>query len=277
MACRVTRFAPSPTGWLHLGHVYAALIAAQRSERFILRVEDIDRARCSLAFEEALLEDLAWLGLEWERPVLRQSARIPLYRAAQERLSDLGLTYYCTCTRGDIRAALSAPQASGTAAGLSAEPVYPGTCRTAGHRSGTLRLNMAAAFDAAGFGVSFEETGDVMRAGTHLLRRENVLRELGDIVVARRDIGTSYHIAVVVDDAAQGISEVTRGADLYAVTPVQVVLQRVLGLPTPLYHHHRLICNDQGRRLAKREDAMALRRYRALGMSPADVRLLVGL
>lgn len=273
MAERVTRFAPSPTGPLHLGHAYAALVAAGRGDRFLLRIEDIDRARCKPEFEAAILDDLRWLGLRWEIPVMRQSDRLPAYDAALARLYEMGLTYHCTCTRGDIKAALSAPQEGAAVIGPDG-PVYPGTCRGKGHRAGALRLDMAAAMARLGE-IGFHETG--MRAGDHIYSAAQMIETVGDIVLARRDIGTSYHIAVVVDDAAQAITEVTRGEDLFEATAIHVVLQRLLGLPTPAYHHHRLIRDDQGKRLAKRDDARALAKYRAEGATPEDIRRMVGL
>lgn len=266
----VTRFAPSPTGPLHLGHAYAALVAAARGERFLLRIEDIDRARCRSEWEAAIYDDLSWLGLAWETPVMRQSERGAAYEAALAHLSQMGLTYHCTCTRADIRAALSAPQEG---AGVGPDgPVYPGTCRGKGHETGALRLDMAAAMARLGE-VAFVETGT--RAGTHRFDA-GLAAMVGDIVLARRDIGVAYHLAVVVDDAAQEITEVTRGEDLFDATAIHVVLQRLLGLPVPLFYHHRLIRDDLGKRLAKRDDARALAKYRAEGATPGDIRRMVG-
>lgn len=270
---RVTRFAPSPTGPLHLGHAYAALVAAERGDRFLLRIEDIDQARCRWAYEVAIYQDLGWLGLTWEVPVLHQSARLPLYQAALDRLAAQGLTYHCTCSRGDIRAALSAPQEGAPMIGPDG-PIYPGTCRDKGLTEGAVRLNMARAMARLGE-VAYEETG--ADPGTHRFDAARMSHEIGDVVLARRDIGTSYHLAVVVDDAAQGITEVTRGADLAPATPLHVLLQQLLGLPVPIYHHHRLIRDSQGKRLAKRDDARALAKYRAEGATPADIRRMVGL
>ena len=273
MAGRVTRFAPSPTGPLHLGHAFAAMVAASRGDRFLLRIEDIDITRCKPEFEAAILDDLNWLGLRWQPPVIRQSARSAAYETALAHLCSLGLAYHCTCTRGDIKAALSAPQEGAPVIGPDG-PVYPGTCRGKGHQTGALRLDMAAAM-ARLEEIRFIETET--RAGEHRYSSARMIETIGDIVLARRDIGTSYHIAVVVDDAAQGITEVTRGEDLFEATAIHVVLQRLLGLPTPAYHHHRLIRDDQGKRLAKRDDARALAKYRAEGATPADIRAMVGL
>ncbi len=262
---RVTRFAPSPTGPLHLGHAYAALIAAQRADRFLIRIEDIDLSRSRPVYEAAIFDDLNWLGLTWEEPVLRQSTRQTAYDTALKHLTALGLTYTCTCTRADIRAALNAPQE-----GVDG-PLYPGTCRDKGHTDGALRLNIARA-TAALPDLSFVETGR-----PHRFNPRQLAKTTGDIVLARRDIGVAYHLAVVVDDAFQGVTEVTRGEDLLPATPLQVLLQHLLGLPTPAYHHHRLIRDDQGKRLAKRDDARALSKYRAEGATPADIRRMIGL
>ena len=258
---RITRFAPSPTGPLHLGHAFAAIIAAERGDIFLLRIEDIDQTRCRAAYEQAIHDDLHWLGLTWPEPVLRQSTRSAAYQTALQTLTEQGLTYHCTCTRADIRAALSAPQGA-------AEPVYPGTCRHAGHPSGALRLNSALA-TATLPDLTFAESGQ-----TH---RFNPRQLTNDVILSRADLGTAYHLAVVVDDAYQGITEVTRGADLLPATPLQVLLQHLLHLPTPTYHHHRLILDDNGKRLAKRDDARALSKYLAEGATPADIHRMVGL
>ena len=270
MAEVVTRFAPSPTGPLHLGHAYAAMVAAARGTRFLLRIEDIDAPRCTPAWEAAIYDDLQWLGLTWQTPVLRQSDRLAAYQTALVHLYNMGLTYRCSCTRGDIRAALSAPQE-----GMIGPdgPIYPGTCQGL-QGKGAVRLNMGLAM-ARLEKIAFVETDK--RAGAHHFDTSQMISRVGDIVLARRDIGTSYHLSVVVDDAAQGITHVTRGDDLFEATAIHVVLQRLLGLPTPTYHHHRLIRDDQGHRLAKRDDARALSKYRAEGATPADIRRLVGL
>jgi glutamyl-Q tRNA(Asp) synthetase len=280
----VTRFAPSPTGLLHLGHAYSALLAFEQAKSqngtFLLRIEDIDQPRCKPEFEQAIYDDLAWLGLTWPTPVLRQSDRRGAYDAALNRLTDMGLTYPCSCTRGDIRAALSAPQEGAPMIGPDG-PIYPGTCRDLPPRApkdtDAIRLNIAHAADYLGAqNLTFTETGPI-HAGTHNIDLRTLPDTVGDIVLARRDIGTSYHIAVTVDDAAQGVTTVTRGADLFAATTVHVLLQRLLGLPTPTYHHHDLIRDDTGKRLAKRDDARAIAKYRADGATPADIRAMVGL
>lgn len=272
-----TRFAPSPTGLLHLGHAYSALVAAERARStggtFLLRIEDIDSARCRPEFEAAAFEDLRWLGLDWPEPVMRQSARQAAYAAALDRLAALGVCYPCRCTRGDIRAALSAPQE-----GALPGP-YPGLCR---HRSmaeaaegDAIRLDLGRALALTG-PVGFTETGP-LHPGRQAVDPGWLAREIGDVVLARRDLGTSYHLAVVADDAAQGITEVVRGADLFETSGLHRVLQILLELPEPRYHHHRLIRDAAGKRLAKRDDARAIRRYRDAGASPEEVAAMVGL
>lgn len=280
MAGLITRFAPSPTGPLHLGHAFSALTAFDNARAVgghcLLRIEDIDSARCKVGFEQAIYDDLHWLGIEWPQPVLHQSRRSAAYAAALARLESLGVTYRCTCTRGDIRAALSAPQEGVPLVGPDG-PVYPGICRDAGRHApdAAIRLNMARAVARIG-DLGFDELGP-LHTGPHLFDPDALIAEVGDIVLARRDIGTSYHLAVTVDDAAQGVSLVTRGDDLFDATAIHVVLQRLLGLPTPAYHHHRLIRDATGKRLAKRDDSRALGLYRAEGATPEDIRALVGL
>jgi len=273
-----TRFAPSPTGLLHLGHAFSALTAWARAQASggtcLLRIEDIDTPRCRPEFEAAIFDDLRWLGLGWPEPVMRQSERMPAYRAALERLAAAGLVYPCRCTRGDIRAALSAPHEG------DGPPPYPGTCRDrpmaqAGPND-AIRLHLERVLDALGPDLpGWEETGTDSPGPRRL--DPDALRGLGDPVLARRDIGTSYLLAVVVDDAAQGITEAVRGADLLPETPMQVLLAAALGLRAPAFHHHRLIRDAQGRRLAKRDDARSLRSLRAAGASPADIRRMLGI
>lgn len=276
----VTRFAPSPTGPLHLGHAFSALTAQARANAaggvMLLRIEDIDPARSKPEWEAAIHRDLAWLGVGYPRPVMRQSERLAEYRAALARLEGLGVLYPCGCSRGDIRAALSAPQEGATGPdGV----IYPGTCRgraIADAGSGdAIRLDMDRAMALAG-GLEFTESGPEF-AGVHRFDAGFMRERVGDVVLARRDFGTSYHLSVVVDDAAQGVTEVVRGADLFEAVPIHLLLQRLLGLPAPAYHHHRLIRDEAGKRLAKRDDARALAKYRADGATPADIRRMVGL
>jgi glutamyl-Q tRNA(Asp) synthetase len=266
----VTRFAPSPTGYLHLGHAHAALFAARAARtaggRFLLRVEDIDFTRCRPEYEDAIFEDLAWLGLAWDGPVLRQSERRAAYDAALTALAAAGLTYPCSCTRKEIAAEIAA--AGGAPQGPDG-PLYPGTCRGRSDRGdeAAVRLDCEKAGRLAGR-LEFLDRG----VGEVVV--EPCL--FGDAVIARRDIGTSYHLACVVDDAHQGVTLVTRGEDLLPATHIQRVLQAVLGLPAPQYYHHGLLRDEEGRRLAKRDAARSIRSLREEGVSPAGVRALAG-
>ncbi len=277
-----TRFAPSPTGPLHLGHAYSALLAhdmAREAEgNFLLRIEDIDQSRARPEWEAQIYDDLHWLGLNWPLPVMRQSERLPRYAAALDRLAALGLTYPCGCRRGDIEAAAGAPQEGVPRFGPDGR-IYPGTCReramAAAGRDDVIRLNMEKATRALP-ALRFSETG-AAHAGEHRLDPDHLCQAVGDIVLVRRQMGSSYHLSVVVDDADQGITHVVRGQDLFEATQIHVLLQHLLGLPTPVYHHHRLIRDDRGKRLAKRDDARAIAKYRAEGATPDDIRRLVGL
>jgi glutamyl-Q tRNA(Asp) synthetase len=283
-----TRFAPSPTGPLHLGHAYAAILAHDMARaargQFLLRIEDIDQTRARAAWEAQISDDLHWLGLTWEGPVMRQSDRLPAYRAALQGLWQRGLIYECTCTRRDILEASSAPQEGATPPTGPDGPVYPGTCRR-DHDGITplpdaaLRLNMARAVDTLTAKLQFAETGQGPegQSGDQVIDLSDLVNQVGDVVLARRDMGTSYHLAVVLDDAAQSVTHVTRGADLFEATQIHVLLQQILGLPTPVYHHHRLIRDDHGKRLAKRDDARAISTYRAEGISPAQIRQMIGI
>ena len=250
--------------------------------QFLLRIEDIDQSRARPEWEARIYDDLAWLGLAWPRPVMRQSERMAAYDAALDRLWDMGLLYPCTCSRRDIQDAMSAPQEGVPQHGPDGL-IYPGTCRRktpAHHRAHhvTLRLDMARACKMLG-PLRFDETG-AGPGGEHgriEIAATDMIAHVGDIVVARRDMGTSYHLSVVVDDAAQKVSQVVRGQDLFEATRIHVVLQNLLDLPVPAYHHHRLIRDEGGRRLAKRDDARAIARYREEGATPADIRRMVGL
>ena len=276
----VTRFAPSPTGLLHLGHAYSAILAHDMAcaagGRFLLRMEDTDLERCRPEWDALIQEDLRWLGLAWDGPVLRQAEHIASYNTRLETLETKGLLYPCSCTRSDIRAALAAPQEG------VAFNVYPGTCRhrpMESRKSGdALRLNLAAALESlAGVDLCFTETGPA-HSGLHRVDPDLAMRQIGDVVLSRKgeDI-VAYFLASSFDDADQGVTHVIRGEDLFDFTPVQVILQHLFGLPTPVYHHHRLIRDDHGKRLAKRDDARAIRKYREDGATPADIRRMVGL
>ena len=283
----ITRFAPSPTGPLHLGHAFSALAAFDMARaaggQFLLRIEDIDQTRARPEWEAQIYDDLRWLGIDWSEPVMRQSTRGAAYQAVLKDLFQNGFLYGCACNRRDILAAASAPQEG-------AEPptgpdgiLYPGTCRgteTALLPPGTPNVAHRLDMAQAALGIyAFTETGEGPNgeSGTITFTAEQAVALLGDVVLARRDGFVAYHLAVVLDDAAQGITHVVRGQDLFEATRIHVVLQRLLGLPTPIYHHHRLIRDEAGKRLAKRDDARAIARYRQDGASPVDIRRMVGL
>ena len=269
----VTRFAPSPTGYLHLGHAFAALTAAAAATHFHLRIEDLDQGRAREDFVAAIFEDLRWLGLHWEEPVLRQSQRFAAYRAALATLTAEGLTYPCFCTRKEIAEEIAnAAQAPHGPDG----PLYPGTCR---HLSENERLLRIRGGDA--YAIRLDAAQAAERAGPLSFLEQDqpiVVQPLlfGDLVLARKDMPASYHLAVVVDDAFEGITLVTRGEDLLPAAHVQRLLQALLGLPTPSYAHHRLILDDQGRKFSKRDQAVTLRALREAGSSPADIRARLG-
>lgn len=293
----ITRFAPSPTGPLHLGHAYSAILAHDMAMAcngtFLLRIEDIDQSRARPEWEAQIHDDLRWLGLWWPEPVMRQSERLGAYHAALDTLWDQGLLYPCHCSRKDIALAASAPQE-----GVTMGPdgvVYPKTCAGSvdpyepGQRPKDLplRLDMQLAANRV-----CKHRIDPDKPWTHVLEfleklhphtglvvvsDDHLTTKIGDVVLSRRDMGTSYHLSVVLDDAAQGVTDVVRGEDLFDATPIHVVLQKLLRLPTPTYHHHRLIRDYNGKRLAKRDDARAISKYRAEGATPNDIRRLVGL
>ncbi len=271
----ITRFAPSPTGPLHLGHAYSAMLAYDMAMAaggtFLLRIEDIDQSRARPEWEKQIHDDLSWLGLSWPTPVRRQSDHLPTYTAALDQLWNAGLLFPCYCSRRDIAAAASAPQ-EGAQMGPDGI-IYPGTCKHLPRPSQrptdcALRLDMAKVAQQ----ISYIEQGQ-----TYIIPARFFTEAIGDVVLARRDMGTSYHLSVVVDDAAQNISHVIRGADLEEATPIHIILQKILNLPTPAYHHHRLIRDQNGKRLAKRDDARAISKYRAEGATPNDIRRMVGL
>lgn len=275
----VTRFAPSPTGHLHLGHALSALsgwqAAVRAGGRFLLRLEDIDRGRCRPEYAAAIYEDLAWLGLRWEEPVRVQSAHFDDYRTALDRLRAEGLVYPCFCTRAEITAEIA--RAGGAPHGADG-PLYPGTCRSlseaerqarlAAGESHAWRLDIARAMARTGPLSWHDRRAGEVAAAPGLL---------GDVVLARKDVPTSYHLAVTTDDHLQGVTLVIRGEDLFAATHVHRLLQALLGYGTPDYAHHRLLTDSQGRRLAKRDRALTLRALREAGVSPGEIRARVGL
>ena len=285
----VFRFAPSPNGYLHLGHALSALLNADRARasggRLLLRIEDIDAARCRPEYEAAIDEDLAWLGLAWERPVRRQSEHLGDYRAALAKLDAMGLIYPSFESRAEIAALVAEREAqSPWPHDPDGAPLYPGNAkampaaerarRMAAGAPYALRLDMAAAIARAG-ALTWEETGAGPSGETGSIAANPAA--WGDVILARKETPTSYHLAVVVDDAAQGVSEVVRGRDLFHATSVHRLLQALLGLAAPRYHHHRLILDAQGNKLSKSTYATGLRELRARGASAADIRKSVGL
>lgn len=269
----INRFAPSPTGLLHLGHAYAAVfahdLAWKNGGRFLLRYEDIDITRVRDEYYLAIEQDLMWLGLRWDGTPLRQTDRLQIYMDALEELKALGVVYPCFCTRKEIQREV---KAMGHAPHGPEGALYPGTCRKlplSGRNDRLLageahcwRLDSAMAADMVGPLVITDRVHGEIIVNAHLL---------GDVVLARKDIATSYHLAVVVDDAAQQVTDVTRGEDLRASTHVHRVLQELLDLPVPVYHHHRLILDEGGKRLAKRDEALSIRALRESGKSPDEV------
>lgn len=271
----VFRFAPSPNGRLHLGHAYSALLnqqmAAAAGGRLLLRIEDIDQERCTPAHVVAALDDLRWLGLSFEEPVLRQSSRLAAYREAIARLMEMNVLYVCTCSRKRLAEEAAAQPAA--ARDPEGQMLYPGTCRRVAHmltRDSALRLRMAEAVQLAharAGPLTWQEKGTTVAADP---------AAWGDVILARKGIGTSYHLAVVIDDAFQGVTDIVRGEDLFAATAIHRLLQVLLGLPAPRYHHHHLIRHDSGRKLAKSKGDESLADLRASGMGARDVRGLLG-
>lgn len=277
-AVTVTRFAPSPTGHLHLGHALAAWIAhdfaREQGGRFLLRFEDIDHTRVREEFYQGILDDLAWLGLRWDEEPLRQSNRLATYASSLQKLQQLGMVYPCFCTRRDLaaetRAIANAPHGTDG-------PPYPGTCR---HLSPAARADRIAAGDPHCWRLDATAAGKAcgpLHFDDAIQGRCRVDPDLlGDVILARKDIATSYHLAVVTDDASQQITVVTRGEDLLPSTHVHRLLQSLLGFPEPRYHHHRLVTDESGKRLAKRHDALSVAALRQRGLTPADLRRLAG-
>jgi glutamyl-Q tRNA(Asp) synthetase len=285
----VFRFAPSPNGLLHLGHARSALLnfdlAQQSGGRLLLRIEDIDATRCRPEFEAAICEDLAWLGIAWETPVRRQSEHLADYRAALDRLSALGLLYPSFESRAGIARLVAEREAAGVwPRDPDGAPLYPGAARSLSTdererllRSGApyaLRLDMAAAMRLAG-DLWWTERGAGPDGETgEIVARPDVW---GDVILARKETPTSYHLSVVIDDALQGVTEVVRGHDLFWSTGVHRLLQKILGLPEPVYRHHDLIRDDAGAKLSKSSKATGLRELRAAGATPEEIRRRVGL
>jgi len=285
----VFRFAPSPNGYLHLGHAYSALLnadlARQSGGQLLLRIEDIDPPRCRPEYEAAIYEDLGWLGIIWQQPVRRQSEHLADYRAALDTLTGLGLVYPSFESRAEIaRLVAQREQAGEGPRDPDGTPLYPGTARqlSAGERAClieqgapyALRLDMAAAVARAGeLGWSEEGAGPAGERGPVAAKPQ----AWGDVILARKETPTSYHLSVVIDDALQGVGEVVRGADLFHATSVHVLLQHLLGLPRPAYRHHRLLMDDTGHKLSKSTRATGLRELRAAGVTPDEVRRRVGL
>jgi glutamyl-Q tRNA(Asp) synthetase len=282
---RIFRFAPSPNGELHLGHAYSALLngdlAREAGGQLLIRMEDIDLARCRPEFEASILDDLAWLGLEWDQPVRRQSEHFDAYAAALDRLKAMELVYPSFLTRAEIRAVTESPEWRRDPDGA---PLYPGLDRdlSKSEAAGRIetgapyawRLRMDAAIEKAG-PLSFLEQGSGPSGETETNVAEPA--RWGDVVIARKEIPTSYHLSVVVDDALQGITDVVRGEDLFHATSVHRLLQTLLDLPQPSYRHHGLIRDAAGRKLSKSEGATGLHTLRQIGATPADIRARVGL
>jgi glutamyl-Q tRNA(Asp) synthetase len=284
----VFRFAPSPNGYLHLGHALSALtdfeMARAAGGRFLLRIEDIDQTRCRPEYEVAIFEDLAWLGIAWEEPVRRQSEYLDAYRAAIAKLAEMGVIYPSFESRAEIAVLVAERQThDGWPRDPDGAPIYPGTSK---HLSQAERARRMAAepyalrldMDAAAARIAplqWQETGRGPQGETGMI--DAAPTAWGDVVLARRETPTSYHLSVVIDDGAQGVTHVVRGHDLFWATSVHRLLQALLGLPAPAYHHHRLLLDADGRKLSKSTRATALRELRAQGVTPTDIRRLIGL
>jgi glutamyl-Q tRNA(Asp) synthetase len=289
MATPVFRFAPSPNGYLHLGHALSALMnfdmARAAGGRLLLRIEDIDETRCRPEYEQAIYEDLAWLGITWEEPVRRQSVQLDDYRAALAQLESQGLLYPSFESRAEIAALVAERERNGPwPRDPDGAPLYPGNAKSmspderrrrieAGERY-ALRLDMASAIARAGV-LAWMETGRGPNGDNGPVRATPAA--WGDVILARKETPTSYHLSVVVDDALQGVTDIVRGQDLFHATGVHRLLQALLGLPAPAYHHHRLLLDAEGKKLSKSTRATGLRELRAQGTTPADIRRMVGL
>ena len=267
----VTRFAPSPSGHLHLGHAYSALFAWRLADRpngrFVLRIEDIDGSRSQSEFEAAIFEDLEWLGISWSEPVMRQSERTAAYKAALDSLAEMELLYPCFCTRKDILAEINSSAGAPHSHGAFG-PIYPGICRAIAKSERKERIEAGAPYAMRlDMAKAAEIAGDLTWYDRIKGEQQVQPKRLGDVVLARKDIQTSYHLAVTIDDAAQGITLVTRGEDLFDSTQVHRMLQALLGLDTPEWHHTPMLTDPSGKRLAKRDNALTLREMRRNGVS----------
>jgi glutamyl-Q tRNA(Asp) synthetase len=287
----IFRFAPSPNGLLHLGHAYSALLNARMAEasggRFLLRIEDIDTTRCTPELERQLIEDLRWLGLTWKEPVRRQSRHFADYRAALDTLIEAGLVYPAFMSRGEVRARIEEASRDGREwprdpDGTPHYPVDERTMpeserrrRTADGEPFAWRLDVEKAMARYGKELYWDETGEGPEGETGRIAADPA--RWGDVVIARKETPTSYHLSVVIDDALQGVTHVVRGRDLFHATAMHRLLQEILGLPVPLYHHHDLILGEDGRKLSKSRGDTALASLREAGMQPEDIRRLVGL
>ncbi len=274
----VTRFAPSPTGLLHLGSAYAALFAHDQARRhggrFLLRIEDIDLTRCRPEFEQGMIEDLQWLGLEWDGPVMRQSERLPVYDEFLHVLEEGGLTYPCFCTRTEIQAEIAAAP---TAPHGPDGPLYPGTCKNLDWREARARIEAGEPYATR---LHMDRAAEMTDPLTFTDIARGVINvdagSCGDIVLGRKDVPTSYHLSVTIDDAFQFVNLVTRGEDLLHATHVHRTLLALLGLPEPLYHHHPVLLDPDGKRFAKRDKSVTIGGLRAAGHTPEEVRAMAG-
>lgn len=285
----VFRFAPSPNGRLHLGHALSAIVnhdmAAAMGGRFLVRIEDIDRTRCRPEFERAIFEDLTWLGLAWEEPIRRQSDHLDLYAAALERLKEMGLVYPSVMSRGEIKAMVAAAEVTGEPwpRDPNGSPLYPGRERelsqaaqaellaTGGAHA--WRIDVAKAVARVGESLTWRETGAGPSGESELIAADPTA--WGDVTLSRSDAPSSYHLSVVIDDALQGVTHVVRGRDLYHATSIHRLLQRLLDLPEPVYHHHRLVLGPDGRKLSKSNGDTGIAALRAAGHEPADLRAML--
>ncbi len=288
---RVFRFAPSPNGRLHLGHAYSALLNRKLADevggRLLVRIEDIDPTRTTAEYERGIFEDLAWLGIEWEKPVRRQSDHMDTYRAHLDRLIAEELVYPAFMSRGEIRAYIAETRATGRKWPVDPDgaPLYPGVDRLLSARERkrriengapfAWRLDMERALRCVGKPLSWQEGGYGPLGETGAVPADPAL--WGDVILARRETPTSYHLSVVADDAVQGVTDVVRGRDLFHATAIHRLLQELLGLPRPRYLHHDLIVDESGRKLSKSVGDTALSALRARGLTPADIRRLIGL